>query len=133
VALCLWVGANPHAPAPNPSIGIEDPETEEGEEATSAGHLEILKKLEPDPTRDDFGHLYQFAKSESVIVYLATIEPPKDLTSALSWHIRWMVDPLPWSIRFGSSGTVAKLLTCGGRWGESDRRRSMVAREGPRV
>jgi hypothetical protein len=78
------------------------------------------KRLGPDPARDKFDHLYQFAASESVFGYLATIQPPKDLTSILAWHIRWMVDPLPWSRRFGSSGTVEKLLTCGTRWEESD-------------
>jgi hypothetical protein len=130
VALCLWAGADPHAPAPNPSLGIRDDSSEDEEdrfvgwsaveEAAMAGHLEILKKLRPDPARDNVDRLYQYAKSESVIAYLATIQPPKDLTSALSWHIRWMVDPWPWSSRWGSSGTVEKLLTCGGRWEESD-------------
>lgn len=132
VALCLWAGADPHAPAPNPSFGIEDDpgsgEDDEDrfigwsavEEASSGGHLTILKKLGPDPAKDNFDHLFQYAKSESVIAYLATIQPPKDLTSALSWHVRWMVDPLPWSSRWGSSGTVEKLLTCGARWEEPD-------------
>ena len=135
VALCLWAGADPHAPAPNPNLGIEDvpgsAEDEEDrfigwsaiEEAAREGHLMILKKLGPDPARDNFDHLYQYAKSESVITYLATIQPPTDLTSALSWHLRWMVDPLPWSSRWGSSGTVEKLLTAGVRWNEPDPRK----------
>jgi hypothetical protein len=131
VALCLWAGADPHAPAPNPSFGIEDDsESAEGEdrfigwsaveEASSSGHLTILKKLGPDPAKDNFDHLFQYTNSESVIAYLATIQPPKDLSSALAWHVRWMVDPLPWSRRFGSSSTVEKLLTCGTRWEEAD-------------
>lgn len=131
VALCLWAGADPHAPAPDPdfrvtvspSSGEEDEDPFVGwsavEEAATAGHLEILKRLGPDPTRDDFDHLYQFAKSESIIPYLATIQLPKDLTSALSWHLRWMVDPFPLSAARGS-GTVEKLLTCGVRWEETD-------------
>jgi hypothetical protein len=131
VALCLWAGADPHAPTPNPDLGIEDDPgsgDEEDrfigwsavEEAAREGRLTILKKLGPDPARDNFDHLYQYAKSEPVIAYLATIKPPKDLTSALSWHLRWMVDPFPWGSRMGSSGTVEKLLTCGVRWEESD-------------
>jgi hypothetical protein len=66
---------------------------------------------------------YQYATSESIIGYLATIQPPKDLTSALSWHIRWMVDPLPWSARWGTSAIVERLLTCGSRWEELDPKR----------
>jgi hypothetical protein len=130
IALCLWAGADPHASAPNPSLGIEDdPGAQEEEdrfigwtaieEAAREGHLTILKKLGPDPARDNFDHLYQYAKSESVVGYLATIQPPRDLTSALSWHLRWMVDPFPWGTRTGS-GTVEKLLTCGVRWEETD-------------
>jgi hypothetical protein len=131
VALCLWAGADPHAPAPDPDFrvtvspgsGEEDENPFVGwsavEEAATAGHLEILKRLGPDPARDDFDHLYQFAKSESVIAHLATIQLPKDLTSALSWHLRWMVDPFPLSVGRGS-GTVEKLLTCGVRWAETD-------------
>jgi hypothetical protein len=131
VALCLWAGADPHAPAPDPdfrvtvspSSGEEDENPFVGwsavEEAATAGHPEILKRLGPDPARDDFDHLHQFAKSESIIAYLATIQLPKDLTSALSWHLRWMVDPFPLSAARGS-GTVEKLLTCGVRWEETD-------------
>jgi hypothetical protein len=128
--LCLWAGADPHAPAPNPNIRVtvspssrEDEDLFVGwsavEEAATAGHLEILKRLGPDPGRDDFDHLYQFATSESIIAYLATIQLPKDLTSALSWHLRWMVDPFPLSAGSGP-GAVEKLLTCGVRWEETD-------------
>jgi hypothetical protein len=116
VALCLWAGADPHAPAPDPDFRVtvspssgEDKDPFVGwsavEEAATAGHLEILKRLGPDPARDDFDHLHQFAKSESVMAYLATIQLPKDLTSALSWHLRWMVDPFPVSAGRGP-GTV---------------------------
>jgi hypothetical protein len=56
VSLCLWAGANPHTPTPNPEWGMvedENPENEEGgfigwsaiEEAASEGHLHILKRL----------------------------------------------------------------------------------------
>jgi hypothetical protein len=130
VALCLWAGADPHAPAPDPDFRVtvspssgEDDDAFVGwsavEEAATAGHLKILKRLGPDPARDDIDHLYQFAKSESIIAHLATIQLPKDLTSALSWHLRWMVHPFPLSTSRGS-GTVEKLLTCGVRWEETD-------------
>src|SRR3990172_9773901 len=65
VALCLWAGADPHAPAPNPDLSIaEDVESEDDEErflgwsaieeVARAGHLGILKRLGPDPARDHF-------------------------------------------------------------------------------
>ncbi len=68
IALCLWAGADPHAPAPNPSLGIEDDpgaKDEEDrfigwtaiEEVAREGRLTILKKLGPDPARDNFDHL----------------------------------------------------------------------------
>jgi ankyrin repeat protein len=70
IALCLWAGADPHTPAPNPELGLSeaaDPEDGEErfigwtaiEEAARHGHLAILKRLGPDPARDDFDNLYQ--------------------------------------------------------------------------
>ncbi len=130
VNLCLWAGADPHAPAPHPAWGFrEDPETEDGEEpfigwsaieeAASKGHLKILKRLGPDPARDNFDNLYRYAKYESIIAFLATIQPPKDLTSILSWHLRWLGDRFPWAGRRGT-GTIEALLTCGVRWEETN-------------
>jgi hypothetical protein len=117
-------------PTPNRDLGIDhDPGSEdEGdrfigwsavEEAARVGHLNILKRLGPDPARDDFDELYQYARYESIVAFLAAIQPPKDLTSILSWHLRWMVDPYPLSSGRGS-GMVEKLLTCGVRWAETD-------------
>ncbi len=95
INLCLWAGADPHAPAPNPELGIaEDSDPEDGEErfigwsaieeAALAGHLIILKRLGPDPARDDFDSLYRFARYESIVAFLATMQAPKDLTRILS-------------------------------------------------
>ena len=122
VNLCLWAGADPHAPAPNPDLGErEEPDPIEGEEpfigwtaleeAAREGHLTILKRLRPDPAQDDFDELYKHAKYESIIAFLAAIRPPRDLTAILSWHLWWMVDRLPWSHRPGS-GTVQDPNTC---------------------
>ncbi len=129
VNLGLWAGADPHAPAPNPAWGVRgDPELEEGEdpfigwsaieEAASEGHLALLKRLGPDPARDDFDTLYRYAKYESTIAFLATIQPPKDLTSILSWHLRWLEDRCPGAGRRGP-GTIEALLACRGRWEET--------------
>ncbi len=127
--LCLWAGADPHAPSPNPELGFSENTAEEAEEdrfvgwsaieeAAREGHLNILKRLGPDPARDDFDKLYQWAKSESVIVFLATLQPPKDLTSILSWHLWWVEDRFPWADR-GGTGNVEALLNCGVRWEET--------------
>ena len=65
------------------------------EDAAPEGHLRILKRLGPDPARDDFDNLDQYARYESVVAFLATIHPPRDLTSILSWHLRRMAAPHP--------------------------------------
>lgn len=142
VNLSLWAGADPHAPAPNPEWGLrEDPEPEDGEEpfigwsaveeAAREGHLKILKRLGPDPARDDFDNLYRYAEYESIVAFLATIQPPKDLTSILPWHLRWLGDRFPWA-RHRGKRTIEALLTCGVRWEEThpervtDIRRSLL-------
>ena len=130
IALCLWAGADPHAPAPNPELGLsEDAEPEDGEErfigwsavegAARQGHLAILKRLGPDPARDDFDNLYQYAKDESIIPFLAAIQPPKDLTAILSSHLRRLGDRSHWAERRGTDA-IEVLLACGVRWAESN-------------
>lgn len=132
VNLCLWAGADAHAQAPtqNSDSGLSgDAETQDGEEhftgcsaieqAASEGQLTILKRLGPDPTRDDFDTLYRYAKNGSVIAFLATIQPPKDLTSILSSHLIWVGNPFPWAIRTGT-GTIEALLSCKVRWEETN-------------
>ncbi|WP_447985465.1 ankyrin repeat domain-containing protein [Nitrospira sp. Nam74] len=138
VNLCLWAGADPHAPATSePAASDEDGEEDRFrgwsaiEVAAREGHLSILKRLGPDPARDDFDNLYQWAKDGHIITYLATICPPKDLTSILSWHVRWLDDCFPWSSRTGI-GTIDALLSCKVRWQETrpeqlaDIRRSLL-------
>jgi ankyrin repeat protein len=130
INLCLWAGADPHVPAPNPELGLsEDADPEDGEErfigwsaiegAAREGHLAILKRLGPDPARGDFDALYQYAKDESFITFLATIQPPKDLTSILPWHLRRLGDRFHWAERRGT-GAIEVLLACGVRWEESN-------------
>ena len=103
VALCLWAGAGPHAPAPNlrwNSPSDEDDADEEDRflgwtavyEACSHGHVEILKKLGPDPAIDDFEELYEAAYSGSVVQVLAALAPPND-ASAVIRHQLWRLCP----------------------------------------
>ncbi len=132
VALCLWAGADPHAPAPNPDLGIsDDVESEDDEErflgwsaveeAASGGHLNILKRLGPDPARDNFDELYENAKNTSIVELLLAMQPPRDLTRILLRHFWWVEDPFP-SVRIGGRGTgaIEAILKCGVRWEERD-------------
>ncbi len=85
VMLCLWAGADPHAPVPNMDyMGIRDDEEDEDEgrsaiqEACSGGHASILERLRPDPARDDYEELFFSAANEKVIAILARSALPKD-------------------------------------------------------
>jgi hypothetical protein len=130
ISLCLWAGADPHAAAPNPSLGIRadlDPEEVEEdhfigwsaiEEAVHSDNLEALKRLGLDPSRDDFDELYRWAKGSSVVACLASIQPPKDLTSILDWQLRMMAHP--WPGRRDGRWVVEALLSCGVRWVDAD-------------
>jgi len=53
------------------------------EEAARAGHLDIMKRLGPDPARDDFDQLYEYAMYGSIVAFLLTLQPPKNLTRIL--------------------------------------------------
>ncbi|HLW60645.1 MAG TPA: hypothetical protein VKV57_12070 [bacterium] len=132
IALCLWAGADPHAPAPNLNLGIaEDADSEDGEErfvgwsaiteAARAGHLGILKRLGPDPARDDFDELYECARYESIVAFLLTVQPPRDLTRILSWHFWWLEDRFPnTGAGYRGTGVIEAILKCGVRWEERD-------------
>jgi hypothetical protein len=133
VNLLLWAGADAHSPAPDPEIGVSEGDKTEDEDerfsgwsaierAASEGHLDILKRLGPDPSRDDFDNLYRYAKYASIIAFLSTIQPPKDLTSNLSWHLQLVANPFPWATYTGT-GTIEALLACKVRWEESNHER----------
>lgn len=127
VALCLWAGADPHVPA---SDTAEQCDTEDGEEnsgwsaieeAASEGDLAILQRLGPDPARDNFDELYRYARYETIVSFLSTIQKPKDITSILSSQLWWVATPLPFSSPRGS-GVIEAVLSCGVRWEEQDPR-----------
>ncbi len=130
VNLCLWAGADPHAPALNPHRNISSVvEPDDGEdrflgwsaieEAALAGHLTILKRLGPDPGRDDFDSLYQFARDESIVTFLATMQPPRDLTRILSSHLWWLGDRFP-GIGYRTTRPIESVFGCRVRWEETD-------------
>jgi hypothetical protein len=129
IALCLWAGADPHAPAPDIELPLSFySEPEDGEEAfigwsavseAARSHdLEVLKRLGPDPAKDDFDDLYKWAKSTAIISYLASIQHPKDLAEILEWQFRGFVHPWPGYHR--SLSVIEELLSCGIRWEEPD-------------
>jgi hypothetical protein len=132
VALCLWAGADPHAPVLSPNLeAAQDADSEEGEEpflgwsaiyeAARAGHLGILKRLGPDPACDDFDELYEHAGCESIVSFLLTMQPPRDLTRILWWHFRWLEDRFSYlSGGYRGTGVIKTILKCGVRWEEKD-------------
>jgi hypothetical protein len=96
VSLCLWAGADPHAPAP--SLRWDDGEDEDDDEeerfvglsavypGCRGGSVAVLEKLGPDPTLDDFDKLYEAADNSSVIDFLARSALPEDLGAVLQRH-----------------------------------------------
>src|SRR5437016_3351500 len=100
VQLCLWAGADPHAPALclrlwRRSSGDHE-NNEDGEylvsaihEACSRGNAEIVKRLRPDPARDDFQDLYETATSRSVVDVLAEKALRKKIPPWLLNNFSW--------------------------------------------
>jgi hypothetical protein len=78
----------------------------------------MLERLGPDPARDDFDDLYQSAKYEHVVQYLAAICPPRDLTSILQLHVL-LIAPSPFH-HGGSTSALEAILKCGVCWQETD-------------
>ena len=123
IALCLWAGADPHAEAPSLRyMRSGDDEESIGwsaiEEAVSADNLELLKRLGPDPAKDDFDDLYRSSRDSSIIQFLASISPPKNLTPILNWHIRWLGDR---QFKLGGGlWTIQAVLAKGVVWRETD-------------
>lgn len=129
IALCLWAGADPHAPAPSLEIHrSDDPDPDDAdrfigfsaiEEAAIAGDVEVLKRLGADPARDDWDDLYRHARYSSTVAYLAKVRPPKDLTSIISSQVLWVGNRFPGLAGRGTS-TVEEILSTGVRWEETD-------------
>ena len=126
VQLCLWAGADAHAPAHSlrfsDSYYSEDNECDESdrfvgfsaiEEACRSGDVQILERLGPDPSRDNFDELYREAANSSIVELLARSALPKDMTSVLRSQIYWLV---PFFGRPRSTYTLQSMFDAGGRW-----------------
>ena len=116
INLCLWAGADPHAKVPNLYLSDDRGCWSAIEAAVRSGDLQLLKRLTPDPSKDDFDDLYQGASNGSVVEFLASICLPKDLTSILKWQF-WFHEL---KLRGSALWTIEALLTHAGPWRESD-------------
>jgi hypothetical protein len=129
VQLCLWAGADPHAPVPSLRYGdvaTEDTdETDDGDrfvgfsavhEACQRGNIEILNRLGPDPARDDFDELWRVAGNGAVIQLLAQRALPRDIGAVIQHHLWWATfDTEGWR----SVETLRRLFEVGVRWERS--------------
>lgn len=128
VQLCLWAGADPHAEAPSlrSMPTVEEDTAEDGEErfigfsavheACLSGHVEILKRLCPDPSRDDFDWLYGVARNGAIIDVLACSKLPADVGAVVHSHLRWIT---PGFRDWESVYVLRRLFEIGVRWDRS--------------
>jgi ankyrin repeat protein len=77
VSLLMWAGADPRSTGPTIEYP-DDPDmfTTALEEASTCGHLEVLKRLKPDRERDDLANLLQhaaFFAHRDVMAYLFSL------------------------------------------------------------
>ncbi len=116
--LCLWAGADPHAPARSLRWGSADEDDDflgfsAVREACSRGNAQTLVRLKPDPDVDEFEDLYLAASSRSVIQYLAGIQPPQDVGALIGHYIARS----SWGIsRWLSDDTLRALFDLGATW-----------------
>jgi hypothetical protein len=128
VQLCLWAGADPHARAPS----LRDPDHDENDDNESEGgrfagftaiwlacirgDADILRRLGPDPSLDNFDELYRAARNGEVIELLARHAPPQDVGALLQsrlWALTMDTE------RWRSLHTLQRLFEVGGRWRDS--------------
>jgi len=131
IQLCLWAGADPHARAPSfrhwrGSSQAESDDDEDVDSGVSAvyeacvrGNAAILKRLGPDPSRDDFDELYRAASSSTVIDVLAGQALPRDVGGVIQHQLWWATFD---GGRWRSLETVRRLFEKGVRWRQSSAR-----------
>jgi ankyrin repeat protein len=124
VLLCLWSGANPHVRVPPVrylAYGLGEEDEDEGSsavyEACAAGRPELLRRLKPDPAKDDFQELYRGAVSPTVVDALAETGPLPTEASLIPHQVHratW-----PWA-SWASQSTLEALIRHGARWTDED-------------
>lgn len=119
VMLCLWAGADPHAPVPDLDSpgGIGDEDEEEWEsavyQACSRGHAALLERLGPDPALDDYEELYLRAPNEEVVEILSRSALPTDHSVV----VRAQLARLAWPLGgYPSVEPLRALFEAGLRW-----------------
>jgi len=132
VHLCLWAGADPHAPAPDlqgdrgeEAVPAEGNDRFIGltavEQATWQGHIELFDLLKPDPARDDFASLYLWAHDGETVEALARIAPPGNVGPILQHHLSFLDSRFPWfaPTHGGTLRALEAIFRVGGRWAET--------------
>lgn len=124
-------------PAPNleymPYEDMDD-EIDDGDSAVYGacckGHVRILKRLGPDPSRDDFDELYRRAPTAAVIELLAPSALPRDVGSVIAMQTYWLAPP---SGDRRSLDVLRSMFEAGVRWQASssqeitDTRRALLS------
>jgi hypothetical protein len=106
VSLLLWAGARPEAKIPEDDSKADFSDSCALEEAVRAGHLDVLKKLQPEKYPDRLPGLLQATfldSSPNILQYLLTLLPDlstlADSGSAILehvlWQMGWAADPKP--------------------------------------
>lgn len=129
VHLCLWAGADPHAPAPDLRTTHWLEEEDEGDEERFIGwsaveraaifdKREILPRLKPDPTRDNFIKLYESARDAETVDLLAAIAPPDEVGTILREQCRYLDARSPFAGHHPIE-LLEEVFKTGARWTES--------------
>jgi hypothetical protein len=101
VSLLMWAGADPRSLGPRLEYS-DDPEmyTTAFHEACTWGHTEILKRLRPDPTRDDLGKSLEetafFARKETMAYLLSLGANPNNKPGGGSNALEACIRHLSW-------------------------------------
>jgi hypothetical protein len=101
VSLLMWAGADPRSLGPRLEYA-DDPEmyTTAFHEACTWGHTEILKRLRPDPTRDDLGRFLEeaafFARKETMAYLLSLGANPNNKPGGGSNALEACIRHLSW-------------------------------------
>jgi hypothetical protein len=123
VMLCLWAGADPHAPVPDLRWPAEDEEDDDEPSGLTAvwcacfhGNADVLERLRPDPMREDFDDLYRWAGSAAVIDILAKHTLPKNVGPVIAARIPRRRHDFDIGGRWSSLEPLRRLFQLGVRW-----------------
>ena len=122
--LCLWAGADPHAPSDYLSpYEMDDEDDEDWDDtessytalraACSTGHAGLVKRFGPDPERDDFEALFRSASNPEIVDVLARHTLPKDVLPVVEQRVQMA----GWAYRKENhAAALQRLFEHGARW-----------------